>query len=208
MPAYGYARISTTDQDLALQREALARAGCAVIREETASGGSTTGRGELRTVLDFLRAGDALVVTRVDRLARSVGDLQDVVRELRAKGASLRCTEQPVDTSTPAGKAFLDMLGVFAEFETALRRERQAEGIARARARGVYKGRRPAVDPARVRRLHAEGVRPGEIARRLKVGRTTVWRALRGVAADEAAAMPVAREGPTSPDDRAPTRWR
>ena len=179
MASYGYARVSTTDQDLAAQREALARAGCAVIREETASGSTTKGRGELRTVLDFVGEGDELVVTRVDRLARSIGDLQDVVRELRAKGASLRCTEQPVDTSSAAGKAFLDMLGVFAEFETALRRERQMEGIARAKAAGKYKGRKPAVDPARVRALRAEGMRPSEIARRLKVGRTTVWRALR-----------------------------
>ena len=176
MASYGYARVSTTDQDLAGQREALAAAGCAVIREETASGSSAAGR----TELDFVGAGDELVVTRVDRLARSIGDLQDVVRELRAKGASLRCTQQPVDTSSAAGKAFLDMLGVFAEFETALRRERQMEGIARAKAAGKYKGRKPAVDPARVQALHAEGVRPIEIARRLKVGRTTVWRALRG----------------------------
>ena len=144
MASYGYARVSTTDQDLAGQREALARAGCSVIREETASGASMAERGELRTVLAFLGAGDELVVTRVDRLARSVSDLQDVVRELRAKGASLRCTEQPVDTGTPAGKAFLDMLGVFAEFETALRRERQMEGITRAKAAGKYKGRHPA----------------------------------------------------------------
>ena len=178
MASYGYARVSTTDQDLAGQREALARAGCAVIREEMASGSSMAERGELCTVLAFVGAGDELVVTRVDRLARSIGDLQDVVRELRGKGASLRCTEQPVDTSSAAGKAFLDMLGVFAEFETALRRERQMEGIARAKAAGKYKGRKPAVDPARVRALHAEGMRPTEIARRLGVGRTTVWRAL------------------------------
>ena len=151
-----------------------------MIREETASGTSLAERGELRTVLAFVGAGDELVVTRVDRLARSIGDLQDVVRELREKGASLRCTEQPVDTSTAAGKAFLDILEVFAEFETSLRRERQMEGIARAKAAGKYKGRRPTVDPAKVRQLHAEGVRPSEIARRLRVGRTTVWRALRG----------------------------
>ena len=157
MASYGYARVSTSDQDLAGQREALARAGCAVIREETASGSSMAERGELRTVLDFVGAGDELVVTRVDRLARSIADLQDVVRELRSKGASLRCTEQPVDTSSAAGKAFLDMLGVFAEFETSLRRERQMEGIARAKAKGVYKGRKPAVDPARVRAAARRG---------------------------------------------------
>ena len=90
MGSYGYARVSTTDQELAGQREALTAAGCAVIREETASGSSAAGRTELRTVLDFVGAGDELVVIRVDRLARSIGDLQDVVRKLRAKGASLQ----------------------------------------------------------------------------------------------------------------------
>jgi DNA invertase Pin-like site-specific DNA recombinase len=107
-------------------------------------------------VLDFLRAGDALVVTRIDRLARSIADLQVIVRTIREKGASLVCTEQPVDTSTAAGKAFLDMLGVFAEFETNLRRERQMEGIAKAKAEGVYKGRKPSIDrnrPVSTRRI-------------------------------------------------------
>ena len=178
MPRYGYARVSTTDQDLTIQREALKRAGCVVIREEKVSGASRQGRTELRTVLDFVTEGDELVVTRVDRLARSIGDLQDVVRELKAKGATLRATEQPVDTSTAAGKAFLDMLGVFAEFETNLRRERQMEGIAKAKAKGVYKGRKPSVDPAKVRKMREEGMRPSQIARELKVARTTVWRAL------------------------------
>ena len=93
--------------------------------------------------------GDVLVVTRIDRLARSIGDLQDIVRALKAKGATLRATEQPIDTSTAAGKCFLDMLGVFAEFETNLRRERQLEGIAKAKAAGVYKGRPAAIDPER-----------------------------------------------------------
>jgi DNA invertase Pin-like site-specific DNA recombinase len=85
------------------------------MRAEKQSGASTEGRSELQTVLDFLRKGDTLLVTRVDRLARSIGDLQDIVRAVKAKGASLRATEQPIDTSTAAGKAFLDMLGVFAE---------------------------------------------------------------------------------------------
>ena len=178
MPRYGYARVSTTDQDLTLQREALERAGCVVIREEKVSGTSRHGRTELRTVLDFVTEGDELVVTRVDRLARSIGDLQDVVRELKSKGATLRATEQPVDTSTAAGKAFLDMLGVFAEFETNLRRERQMEGIAKAKAKGVYKGRKPSVDPTKVCEMRNGGMRPSQIARELKVARTTVWRAL------------------------------
>src|SRR6185369_1691491 len=97
--------------------------------------------------------GDTLVVTRIDRLARSLRDLQNIVHELKAKGAFLRATEQPVDTGTAAGKAFLDMLGVFAEFETNLRKERQLEGIAEAKARGVYKGRKPSINAGEIRRL-------------------------------------------------------
>jgi DNA invertase Pin-like site-specific DNA recombinase len=118
MTIIGYARVSTTDQDLDIQVAALKREGCTTIRSEKRSGTTTANREELRTVLDFLRKGDVLVVTRIDRLARSIGDLQDIVRAVRAKGASLKATEQPIDTSTAAGKCFLDMLGVFAEFET------------------------------------------------------------------------------------------
>ncbi len=175
---YGYARVSTTDQDLALQRTTLEAAGCTVIRAETASGSSTKGRTELRTLLDFIRKGDVLVVTRIDRLARSIADLQTIIAELRAKGAALRCTEQPVDTSTAAGKAFLDMLGVFAEFETNLRRERQLEGIEAAKGRGVYTGRKPSIDAEKVRQLHAQGHGAVAISRQLGIGRASVYRLL------------------------------
>jgi hypothetical protein len=89
-----------------------------------------------KTILDFLRDGDVLMVTRIDRLARSIGDLQDIVRAVRARGAVPKATEQPIDTSTAAGKCFLNMLSVFAEFETNLRRERHLEGIAKAKAAG------------------------------------------------------------------------
>ena len=116
------------------------------------------------------------MVTRIDRLARSIGDLQDIVRAVKAKGASLKATQQPIDTSTAAGKCFLDMLGVFAEFETNLRKERQLEGIAAAKARGVYNGRKPTIDPGAVRKLAAEGVGATEIARRLGIGRASVYR--------------------------------
>ncbi len=133
---YGYARVSTIDQDLTLQKQALKAAGCQVVRAEKASGSSRAGRQELERLLDFLQEGDVLMVTRIDRLARSIGDLQDIVRLLKSKKFSLRATEQPIDTSTAAGKAFLDMLGVFAEFETNLRRERQLEGIAKAKEKG------------------------------------------------------------------------
>ncbi|TNC08797.1 recombinase family protein [Methylobacterium terricola] len=178
MARIGYARVSTLDQDLTVQLAALKAAGCDVIRSEKVSGSSTIGRDELRTVLAFIREGDTLVVTRVDRLARSIGDLQDIVRELRGKGAGLLATEQPIDTSTAAGKAFLDMLGVFAEFETNLRRERQAEGIAKAKAAGVYKRART-VDPEAVRALMGEGKGASAIARQLGIGRASVYRVLK-----------------------------
>jgi len=151
-----------------------------VIRSEKRSGTTTAGRDELRTVLDFLRKGDVLAVTRIDRLARSIGDLQDIVRAVKAKGASLKAIEQPIDTSTAAGKCFLDMLGVFAEFETNLRRERQLEGIAGAKARGVYKGRKPTIDPAQIKQMIADGMGPSAIAKVLKIGRASVYRALGG----------------------------
>src|SRR5467141_223136 len=100
------------------------------------------------------------------------------VRAVKARGASLEATEQPIDTSTAAGKCFLDMLGVFAEFETNLRRERQLEGIAQAKARGVYKGRKPSVDVAKVRELQATGMGATAIADELQIGRASVYRVL------------------------------
>jgi DNA invertase Pin-like site-specific DNA recombinase len=178
MARIGYARVSTTDQDVTLQIDALKGAGCDVIRSEKVSGASTSGRTELATVLEFIGRGDVLVVTRIDRLARSIADLQDVVRTLKAKGASLMALQQPINTSTAAGKAFLDMLGVFAEFETNLRRERQMEGIAKAKAKGVYRGRPPSIDAEKVRALKAERIGSAEIARRLRIGRASVYRLL------------------------------
>ena len=174
----GYARVSTDDQDTAIQVDALSRAGCQTIRQEKMSGTTTQGRRELAAILDFIREGDTLIVTRIDRLARSIADLQQIVVQLQARGAKLQATEQPIDTSTATGKAFLDMLGVFAEFETNLRRERQIEGIAKAKAAGKYKGRRPSIDPAAVQQLHARGAGATEIARKLGIGRASVYRAL------------------------------
>jgi DNA invertase Pin-like site-specific DNA recombinase len=179
MATYGYARVSTEDQDLSIQREALKAAGCEIIREEKISGTSRQGREELETLMQFLREGDTLVVTRLDRLARSMDDLSGIVRELQEKGVALKATEQPVDTSNAAGKAFFQMLGVFAEFETNLRRERQMEGIAKAKAAGVYKGRKPSIDVDEVRRLRKdEGMGATEIAKHLGIARTSVYRVL------------------------------
>jgi DNA invertase Pin-like site-specific DNA recombinase len=175
---YGYARVSTTDQDLTIQEAALRGAGCTILRSEKKTGTTTEGRTELQTLIEFARKGDTIIVTRVDRLARSIADLAGIVRTLEAKGIALRATEQPIDTGTAAGRAFLQMLGVFAEFETAIRKERQLEGIAKAKKAGVYKGRKASIDPTKVKELRAEGMGPSEIAKRLGIGRASVYRAL------------------------------
>jgi DNA invertase Pin-like site-specific DNA recombinase len=158
--------------------EALTKAGCETIRQEKVSGTSTQGRDELNTLLDFLRDGDELVVTRVDRLARSIRDLQNIVYDLDKKGVVLSATEQLIQTNTSAGKCFLDMLGVFSEFETNLRKERQMEGIAKAKERGVYKGRKPSVDVEQVKALKESGLGASAIAKEMGIGRASVYRAL------------------------------
>ena len=183
---YGYARVSTTDQDLSIQHAALEAAGCITVFSEKMSGTTTNGREQLRLLLNVVQEGDVVVITRIDRLARSMKDLQDIVHELKGKGVSLKATEQPIDTGTAAGKAFLDMLGVFAEFETNLRKERQLEGIAKAKAEGVYAkngGRKATLDADKVRELHASGMGPAEIARQLKMARSSVYRILGDIGA-------------------------
>jgi DNA invertase Pin-like site-specific DNA recombinase len=177
---YGYARVSTKEQDLSVQIEALKAYGVSedCIRSEKVSGTSTRGRDELNTLVSFLREGDELVITRIDRLARSMIDLQQIAATLKDKGVSLKATEQAVDTSSSAGKAFFDMLGVFAEFETNLRRERQMEGIARAKAEGKYRGRKRSIDAEKVKQLRDEGMGATEIAKVLGIGRASVYRVL------------------------------
>jgi DNA invertase Pin-like site-specific DNA recombinase len=178
---YGYARVSTLDQSTSIQYEALEAANCDRIYEEKASGTSLKGRSELSRVLEVLREGDTLVVTRIDRLARSMKDLQDIVHDLKSKGVFLEATEQPIDTSTAAGKAFLDMLGVFAEFETNLRKERQLEGIAKAKAKGIYKGGTPLSDDKikLVQDLYRDGLKPAQIVRDTGVGKTSVFKIIK-----------------------------
>ena len=179
---YGYARVSTSDQDLTIQHAALEAAGCLTIFEEKKSGARRDGRTELQVLLECVREGDTVVITRIDRLARSMKDLQDIVHELKEMGVSLKATERPIDTGSAAGKAFLDMLGVFAEFETNLRRERQLEGIAKAKREGVYKGRKPSIDVPRVKALRDAGKGPAAIAKELKMARSSVYRVLGSVA--------------------------
>ncbi len=173
----GYARTSTSDQNLDAQIAALRMAGCGMIRTEQKSGATLDGRSELKIILEFIHPGEILVVTRIDRLARSLTDLQTIVTALKNKGAHLAATEQPVDTSTATGKAFFDMLGVFAEFETNLRRERQAEGIIAAKMRGVYRGRRATINMEEIQMKLNEGASPTNIARAMGISRGTVYKA-------------------------------
>lgn len=178
---YGYARVSTLDQDTTIQEDALQHAGCDRIWQEKASGTTRHDRDELESLLGYLRPGDTLVVTRIDRLARSLKDLQDIVHDLKGRGVHLQATEQPIDTSTAAGKAFLDMLGVFAEFETSLRKERQLEGIAKAKLAGKYKGKSPLDEGKKqeVIRLFQDGVKQVDIIKQAGVGRTSVHNILK-----------------------------
>jgi DNA invertase Pin-like site-specific DNA recombinase len=117
-------------------------------------------------------------VKRLDRLARSIRDLQNIVYDLKQRGIALKATEQPIDTSTAAGKCFLDMLGVFAEFETNLRKERQMEGINTAKQNGKYLGRKKSINDEEIRKLKRDGVSPTEIANKLGINRSSVYRAL------------------------------
>jgi len=182
MAIVGYARVSSVGQSLDVQLEQLKAAGCDKVFAEKVTGTTTKGRDQLALALDYVREGDVLVVTRMDRLSRSLTDLRLTVDQLTAKGAGFRALQQSgIDTTRPEGKLMLAMLGAFAEFETDIRKERQLEGIAKAKAEGVYKGRKPSVPVDEVRRLAAEGVGPTDIGKRLRIGRASVYRALAGL---------------------------
>ena len=175
----GYARVSSVDQNLDVQLETLKSFGCEKIYQEKVSGTSTQGRDELKECIEFVREGDELVITRIDRLARSVLDLQLIVKELTEKGVNLSATEQPISTKDATSKCFLDMLGVFAELETNLRKERQSEGILRAKQKGVYKGRKSSIDADKIKELKESGLGATAIAKQLGIHRDSVYRVLK-----------------------------
>jgi len=175
----GYARVSSVGQSLDIQEEALRKAGCEKVFAEKMSGTTTNGRDALAEAIDFVREGDTLIVTRLDRLARSVGDLFEIVERLAAKKVAFRCLQQSgVDTDTSTGRLTLAILGAVAAFETDIRRERQLEGIAKAKQRGVYRGRRAKIDAGQVREMYAAGLGGSEIANQLGIGRASVYRLL------------------------------
>ena len=179
----GYARVSAEDQDLSIQMAALDRDDCAIVFEEKSSGAKGDGRTQLELALKVLTKGDTLVVLRLDRLGRSLRDLANIAHEIEQAGAHLRVIEQSVDTATSAGRAFFGMLAVFAQFETDVRRERQAGGIARAKKAGVYTGGKARINRDRVVALTTAGSGPAAVARSLGVSRMSVYRILRETAA-------------------------
>ena len=172
----GYARVSSTGQNEAAQVDILNRHGVEELFVDKASGTSRDGRPALANAIKFARKGDTIIVTRLDRLARSVLDLHTIARELQSKGVDLVVTEQNIDTTTPTGRLMFNMLGAIAEFETDLRRERQLEGIAKAKAEGRYLGRPVTVDGEAIVAALAAGEKPAAVARRFKVARSTVYR--------------------------------
>lgn len=176
----GYGRVSSTGQSLEVQEEKLRAAGATELFMEKRSGTTKQGREQLEAALRFARKGDVLVVTKLDRLARSMTDLMTIVDDLNAREIGFRVIDQSgIDTTTPSGRLMLQLLGAFAEFETVLRKERQSDGIAKAKTKGVYKGR-PAKLPAdRVRELHDQGLGPSAIAKELTISRASVYRLLK-----------------------------
>src|SRR5499425_3622102 len=182
MSVIGYARTSTLHQDAGLdaQLRQLEALGCDKVFSEQVS--SVADRARLTAALEYVREGDTLVVTKLDRLARSVAHLVEISVELKRKGVALKIVDMGVDTGTPTGRLFLNIVGSIAEFEREIMIERQREGIAAAKAEGKYKGRAPTArrKADKIRKLAANGVGKAEIARRLGVGQRSVYRMLAG----------------------------
>ena len=180
----GYGRTSTTDQDAGIeaQRRDLLAAGCEKLFIEQVS--SVGKRQQLEAAIEFAREGDTLLVTKLDRLARSVADLLGIVARLEKKKVALRVLamsgSQPLDTGTAIGKLMLAVIGAVGQFEREMMLERQREGIVKAKGQGRYKGRVPTArrQAPEIIRLKTEGVRPSEIATRLGIGRASVYRVL------------------------------
>lgn len=175
----GYARVSTTDQDLTTQVADLTAAGCTVIRTEKVSGKSREGREELQTILDFLRPGDQVIVVRLDRLGRDTRDVLNIVHEIKEKGASLKVLSPAIDTSGSTGEIVLTVLAMVAQMERSFLRERQAAGIAKAKTEGKYKGGAVKIDLTTVEKMKAEGKGMTEIAKHFKVTRQAIYKAMK-----------------------------
>ena len=175
----GYARVSTDDQHLDLQRDALTQAGCSVIYEEAASG-KNAARPELEQCRKALRAGDTLVVWRLDRLGRSLPDLVQIVADFERQGVGFESLTEKIETGSAAGKLVFHVFAALAEFERGLIRERTQAGLAAARARGRSGGRKPKLDAKQVRQikvlLRDPDIQVADVARRYGVSRTTIYK--------------------------------
>lgn len=182
METVGYARVSSAGQSLDVQLEKLAKAGCTKVFKEKRSGRQAETRAELQAALGYVREGDVLVVSRLDRIARSVLDLANIADLLATKRVSLRVLDQGIDTSTAEGKLMFNLLGAFAEFESDIRAERQRDGIALAQQKGIRFGRKKALteaQEARIRKMRAEeGFSIEQLAERFSISRSSVYRAL------------------------------
>lgn len=179
---HAYCRVSTIEQDAAMQVEAIGKKYPeAMIHEEKASASSRDGRPVLELLIRMLRDGDKLVVWKLDRLARNTLELLQIKNEIADKGAALVILDQDIDTSTAAGECFLQMLAVFAEFETNLRKERQLAGIQKAKAEGRYKGRPATLDKDRISEMLAEGMSHAAIAKKIGCSTKSVQRVRREI---------------------------
>jgi len=180
MATVGYARVSSTGQSLAVQLDKLKAAGCDRVYQEKKSG-TTDNRPELKKALHYLREGDTLVVTKLDRLARSTLHLCQTADQLQADGIALKVLDQSIDTSTPTGKLLFNVLASIAEFETAIRKERQMEGIAKAKERGVQMGRKAKLSDQQVEELRQQrkaGKLIKELMQEYGLSKATVYRLL------------------------------
>ncbi|MBU4530846.1 MAG: recombinase family protein [Hoeflea sp.] len=178
MARIGYARVSTTDQDLHIQTERLTAEGCSLIRSEKVSGKSRDDRDELATILSFLRPDDELVVTRLDRLGRDTRDVLNIIHECEQKRAFVTVLDPYVSTKGEMGQIVMTVLGMVAQMERRFIKERQREGIDRAKSLGRYKGGKQRIDRDEVLRLAGSGEKPSAIARALDCSRMQVYRIL------------------------------
>lgn len=181
----GYARVSSSGQSLDIQQDKLRTFGCTRVFAEKRSGRQADSRPELQACLQFLRDGDTLVITKLDRMARSVLDLAKIADLLKKKGVALKVLDQAIDTSTSEGMLMFSLLGAFAQFENDIRAERQTDGIAKAKEKGVAFGRKRALTPEQCNRIRMlreeEKFSVTQLAERFNVGPATIYRALQWV---------------------------
>ncbi|NTE33387.1 recombinase family protein [Agrobacterium tumefaciens] len=183
MARIGYARVSTIDQDLEVQRDRLRNEGCEIVRSEKVSGSTREGRTELATIIEFLREGDELLVTRLDRLGRDTRDVLNIVHECQQRGAFVTILDPHVSTRGEMGHIILTVLGMVAQMERRFIKERQREGIEQAKLAGRYKGGKIRIDYQKIQQLSDLGVGATAIAQQMGCSRMQVYRVLNRTAA-------------------------